>query len=84
MPSFSTGYVRREIGRAVAAACNTPVYAGIGIGIPPATKTPEDVAAACRAALDTGAGGLVISREYSEMAPACLAAVGAVVRNRAD
>jgi hypothetical protein len=80
MPSFSTGYVQREIGRAVASAGETPVYAGIGIGIPPATETPVDVAAACLSALEAGAEGLVVSREYSEMVPECLAAVGQAVR----
>ena len=80
-PGFSSAYVGAELARAVAVAGDTPVYGGIGIGIPPAVDVPESIYEVCRRSFQTGVQGLMISREYSEMDPECLSAVGKAVED---
>ena len=75
----------RETARAVAGVRGEiPIYPGIDIDIPTGTgekKTqPGDVKAAVKAALGAGAQGVVLSRKYSEMRLANLAAAGEAVQ----
>jgi len=60
-------------------------YPDIDIGIPTCAKSrkasPEDTYAAVAAALKAGADGLILSRKYSEMPLANLAAAGRAVRD---
>jgi hypothetical protein len=85
---LSADYVFRETRRALAGAggkCR--VLPGIDIGIPTGKNSrkssPEDTYAAVAAALRAGADGLVLSRKYSEMPLANLAAAGRAVRDAA-
>jgi hypothetical protein len=71
--------VEAELARTVANAGSTPVYGGIGIGIPPVQDTAASVREVVRRSLATGVQGLIISREYSEMPPEALSAVGEVM-----
>jgi hypothetical protein len=78
-------YVARETRRALAGAegrCS--IYPGIDIDIPTGERekktTPDDVYQAVTAALTAGAQGVVLSRKYSEMKLANLAAAGRAVR----
>ena len=78
---LSADYVFRETRRALAGVggrCR--VLPGIDIGIPTGRNSrkasPEDTYAAVAAALKAGADGLVLSRKYSEMPLANLAAAG--------
>src|SRR3990170_5011839 len=74
---FSADYVRRETERAVSGvAGECEIYPGIDIDIPVRTPdnrdgltqcSPEQVKAAVLAAFAGGAGGVVLSRKYSEM-----------------
>ena len=84
---LSPDYVRRETARTVAAVDgNASVYPGIDVNIPTPEHVkqtlPEDVRASIEAAFDGGAGGLVLSRKYSEMTHANLRAAGEVIRSR--
>jgi hypothetical protein len=82
---LSPDYVARETKRAldgVKGKC--PVLAGIDIGIPVGKNSrqasPEDTYAATKAALTTSADGVILSRKYSEMRLANLAAAGRAAR----
>jgi len=82
---LSADYVARETKRAIVGVRGEiPVYPGIDIDIPTGPnqkKTqPADVKAAVKAALASGAQGVVLSRKYSEMRLANLAAAGEAVR----
>lgn len=83
---LSPDYVTRETERAlqgVQGKCR--VLPGIDIGIPTGRNSrkasPEDTYAAVCAALKAGAAGLILSRKYSEMQLANLAAAGKAVRD---
>ena len=85
---LSADYVFRETRRALAGVggkCR--VLPGIDVGIPTGKNSrkasPEDTYAAVAAALRAGADGLVLSRKYSEMQLANLAAAGRAVRDAA-
>lgn len=78
---LSADYVRRETVRAIAAAGpSVSVYPGLDVNIPAGEGShysePDDVRASVAASLDGGAPGFVLSRKYSEMTHANLAAVG--------
>jgi hypothetical protein len=83
---LSPDYVARETRRALAGAggqCR--ILPGIDIGIPTGAHSrkasPDDTYAAVAAALRAGADGVVLSRKYSEMRLANLAAAGRAVRD---
>jgi hypothetical protein len=83
---LSPDYVFRETRRALAGvqgACE--IFPGLDIGIPTGAKSrkasPEDTHAATAAALRAGANGIILSRKYSEMPLANLAAAGQAVRD---
>jgi hypothetical protein len=85
---LSPDYVFRETQRALAgvqAKCR--ILPGIDIGIPTGKNSrkaaAEDTHAAVAAALKAGADGLILSRKYSEMQLANLAAAGRAVREAA-
>jgi hypothetical protein len=78
---LSADYVARETKRAVAGVRGeTAIYPGIDIDIPTEKnekKTqPADVKASVKAAFTSGAAGVILSRKYSEMKLANLAAAG--------
>ncbi|MBM3841550.1 MAG: twin-arginine translocation signal domain-containing protein [Verrucomicrobia bacterium] len=82
---LSPDYVARETKRAIEGVqgkCR--ILPGIDIGIPTGKSSrkasPEDTYAAVAAALKAGADGLILSRKYSEMRLANLAAAGKAVR----
>jgi hypothetical protein len=82
---LSPDYVARETQRALAGVqgkCR--ILPGIDIGIPTGKNSrqasPEDTYAATRAALKAGADGVILSRKYSEMRLANLAAAGRAIR----
>jgi hypothetical protein len=83
---FSADYVLRETRRAVdgVAGTSTQVWPGIDIDVPvpPGTSrcTPEGIQAAVRAAFQGGAAGVILSRNYVEMAPDHLSAAGDALR----
>jgi hypothetical protein len=83
---FSADYVFRETQRALRAVEGTPtrIWPGIDIDIPTALEhsrsTPEGTRAAVLAALRAGAHGVLLSRKYSEMRLANLAAAGEAIR----
>jgi hypothetical protein len=83
---LSADYVYRETQRALAGVQgNCRILPGIDIGIPTGKNSrkasPEDTYAAVAAALKAGADGLILSRKYSEMQLANLAAAGRAVRD---
>ncbi|MBN1386832.1 MAG: hypothetical protein JW965_00185 [Bacteroidales bacterium] len=80
---FSPDYVRRETARSVASANGkTQIFAGIGIDVPGSPPDdPETVYMATLNALEAGAGGIVISREYEEMSVKNLEAIGKAVND---
>jgi len=85
---LSPDYVFRETQRALAGVQGKcKIYPGIDIGIPTGAKSrkasPDDTYAAVAAALKAGADGLILSRKYSEMQLANLAAAGRAVRDAA-
>ncbi len=85
---LSADYVFRETQRALAGVQGKcKVLPGIDIGIPTGQHSrkasPEDTYAAVAAALKAGADGLILSRKYSEMQLANLAAAGRAVREAA-
>lgn len=78
---FSAEYLRRETARAVrGAGGNVEIWSGIDIDIPTEADEkrtePGDVKESIVAAFAGGASGVVLSRKYSEMGLANLAAVG--------
>lgn len=82
---LSPEYVARETRRAIAGVNKEiAIYPGIDIDIPTEKnekKTqPADVKAAVKAALDSGASGVVLSRKYSEMRLANLSAAGEALK----
>jgi hypothetical protein len=83
---FSSDYVRAETSRALqgAAGEKTQIWPGIDIDIPTALNhsrsTPPGTKAAVLAALKAGAPGVLLSRKYSEMSLANLAAAGDAVK----
>lgn len=85
---FSSEYVYHEVKRCVTNVDGrVPVYAGVGFDVPhnghpcSTTDSSQDTYDAARAAFDAGASGLLLSREYDEMRPENLDAVGAAVRD---
>lgn len=83
---LSPDYVFRETRRALSGVQGKcKVLPGIDIGIPTGKNSrkasPEDTYAAVAAALKAGADGLILSRKYSEMQLANLAAAGRAVRD---
>ncbi len=85
---LSPDYIFRETQRALAGVqgkCR--ILPGIDIGIPTGKNSrkaaPDDTYAAVAAALQAGADGLILSRKYSEMQFANLAAAGRAVRDAA-
>jgi hypothetical protein len=83
---LSPDYVFSETQRAIAGVQGKcKVLPGIDIGIPTGKNSrkasPEDTHAAVTAALKTGADGLILSRKYSEMNLANLAAAGQAARD---
>lgn len=82
---LSADYVARETRRAVAGVgSGIAIHPGIDIDIPTGKgekKTqPSDVTAAVKAALTSGAQGVILSRKYSEMRLVNLAAAGEALR----
>lgn len=82
---LSANYVARETKRAVAGVRGEiPIYPGIDIDIPTEKnekKTqPADVKGAVKAALGSGASGVILSRKYSEMRLANLSAAGEALK----
>ena len=82
---LSPDYVARETRRALAGVKGKcQILPGIDIDIPVGQgsrkASPEDTYAAVSAALQAGADGLILSRKYSEMRLANLAAAGRAVR----
>jgi hypothetical protein len=83
---LSSDYVYREAKRAVegAAGTKTQIWPGIDIDIPTGLEnsrsTPPGTKGAVLAALKAGAHGVLLSRKYSEMRLANLAAAGEAVR----
>lgn len=83
---LSADYVSRETQRAIKGVeGKCKVLPGIDIGIPTGRNShkasPEDTYAAVSAALKAGADGVILSRKYSEMRLANLAAAGKAVRD---
>jgi len=81
---LSADYVARETRRAIEGVRGeSSIYPGIDIDIPTdksEKKTdPSDVKAAVKAAFNAGAPGVVLSRKYSEMKLANLAAAGEAI-----
>jgi len=83
---FSADYVARETRRALegAAGTKTRIWPGIDIDIPTGAdhskSTPQGTKAAVLAAFRAGADGVILSRKYSEMRLANLAAAGEAIR----
>jgi hypothetical protein len=82
---LSSKYVGRETSRVIAdVAGAVPIYPGIDIDLPTAMTDkqtqPSDVKQSVLAAFQAGAPGVVLSRKYSEMRLANLAAVGDALR----
>jgi hypothetical protein len=79
---FSPEYVYRETKHSVASANGkTKIYTGIGFDVPGSLPDdPDTVYRATRRAIDAGAQGIVVSREYEEMKVAHLRAVGRAIR----
>lgn len=83
---LSADYVARETRRALAGVQGKcKVLPGIDIGIPTGRNSrkasPADSAAAVTAALKSGADGVILSRKYSEMKLANLAAAGQAIKD---
>jgi len=80
---FKPSYVRDQTARFVeAVGPGVQVYPGLGVGVEggPRKVAPEDVEAMIEAAFGGGASGVMISRNYSEMTLATLAAAGSALR----
>ncbi len=85
-PGFSSDYVYRETLRGVKMLGGVPLYAGVGVDIPPgppqgAATTLESAYNDTLAALGAGAAGILISRDYTEMQLAGIEGVGRAVRD---
>jgi len=82
---FSPDYVYRETRRSVASANGkTKIYSGIGFDVPGSPpEDPEKIYEATLKAVEAGAGGIVVSREYEEMRVPNLRAVGRAMRELA-
>lgn len=87
MQGFSAEYVKqwtRDLVDANGGKCK--VYSGIGAGVGDGGDskpiTPQEIREGTEAALDGGAAGVLISRNYSEADLDSLRAVGAVMRER--
>lgn len=85
---LSAQYVARETQRTVRLLGNSgvKVYPGLDVNVssPPHVRqsTPDRVAEAVTAAMDSGADGVILSRKYSEMRHENLASVGRALRRR--
>jgi hypothetical protein len=82
---LTANYVARETKRAIAGTGGqVKIYPGIDIDVPTRRTdkrtVPDDVRQATRAALEAGADGVVLSREYVEMWLANLSAAGGTLR----
>jgi hypothetical protein len=82
---LSVDYIARETKRAIGDTDHSiQIYPSVDIDVPlqPGQRktTPEGVKAEVSAAFDAGADGIVLSREYTEMWLANLAAAGEVSR----
>ncbi|MCU0512248.1 MAG: hypothetical protein MUE40_06725 [Anaerolineae bacterium] len=87
MAGFHADYVKQWTQNLIAdTGGRCKVYPGIGVGVGDGGTskpiTPEEVRAGTRAALDGGAHGILISRNYSEANLDGLAAVGEVLQER--
>jgi hypothetical protein len=81
---LSSDYVFRETQRALAGVQNKcKIFPGIEIGIGSRKATPQETYDATIAAFKAGAQGIILSRKYSEMQLANLAAAGRAVRDAA-
>ena len=82
---FSPDYVYRETKRSIASANGkTRIYSGIGFDVPGSPpEDPEKIYEAALKAIEAGAGGIVVSREYEEMRVPNLRAVGRAMRELA-
>lgn len=83
---LSADYVARETKRAVEGVrSEIAIYPGIDIDIPTdqnEKKTqPADVRASVKAALTSGAAGVILSRKYSEMRLTNLSAAGDAIKD---
>jgi len=83
---LSADYVERETQRAIKGVeGKCKILPGIDIGIPTGRNSrkasPEDTFTAVAAALKAGADGVILSRKYSEMRLANLAAAGKAARD---
>jgi hypothetical protein len=85
MAGFDADYVRKWT-RDLVDKTGAKVYSGIGVGVGDGGTskpiTPEEVRQGTEAALDGGAAGILISRNYSEADLAGVQAVGDVMRER--
>jgi hypothetical protein len=79
---FTPDYVFRETKRSVASANGrTRIYTGVGIDVPGSPPDdPETIYQATARAIEAGAHGIVVSREYEEMEIEHLRAVGRAMR----
>jgi hypothetical protein len=81
---LSADYVFRETQRALAGVQNRcRIFPGIEIGIGSRKASPRETYEATFAAFRAGADGIILSRKYSEMMLANLAAAGDAVRDAA-
>src|SRR5262249_51638519 len=79
---LSADYVARETKRAVAGVRGeVAIYPGIDIDIPTDQKEKKTQPSDVRAALTSGATGVILSRKYSEMKLANLAAAGEALKD---
>jgi hypothetical protein len=78
-PEYITEFTRRHV---EAVGPEVQVYPGIGLGVETVDRdiTPADVEDMVDASLAGGAGGVMISRNYSELTLTNLAAVGTALR----
>lgn len=88
MAGFKAAYVREWTANLIAeTGGRCKVYSGIGVGVgdggaPAKPITPQEVREATHAALEGGAAGVLISRNYSEATLENLSAVGEVLKER--
>lgn len=86
LTGFSSDYVYRETKRAVegAGGATTQIWPGIDIDVPTAPGqsrcTPDTIREAVLAAFRAGAGGVLLSRNYTEMRLENLSGAGEAVR----
>ena len=83
---LSADYVRRETTRAIASAGPTmKIWPGLDVDVPTGAASkkaqPEDVYQAVKAAFESGAHGVLLSRKYSEMRTENIKAAGRAVRD---